>query len=334
MSLPQFARPEFLYLLLLLPVWWLLVWPHGGQGVLFTRSDSARASGSRWGVRATFLLFLPRMLRALAMVAIVVALADPQRTETTQEMGLRGKGMSIVLDLSSSMLAVDMDERRSRISVAKEAAMRFAEGRVHDELSLVGFSGTALTRVPPTTDPNLVVAGVESLEIQLMRDGTDISAAVLTATARLMESERDPRVIVLPTDGAHNGTGVQPLAAARAAAAMDVRVHAISILGVPDTTGPRTLATVALQQRRAQNLRDMETVLEGITDITGGQYFHASSSVQLDSIYSEIDRLEEPVEDVTEHEVRHSLRVWPLLLGMLLLGFDVLLRGSRWSVVP
>jgi hypothetical protein len=95
------------------------------------------------------------------------------------------------------MLAEDMGDRQSRISLAREAAVRFARRRIHDELSLVAFGSEALTRVPPTTDRELIVQGVESLEIQLVRDGTDISCAILTSVSRLLESEREPRVVVL-----------------------------------------------------------------------------------------------------------------------------------------
>jgi Ca-activated chloride channel family protein len=79
---------------------------------------------------------------------------------------------------------------------------------------------------------------------------------------------------------------------------------------------------------------EMRTVLEGIADITGGRYFHASNGESLDSIYREIDRIERPVQEANEFELRFPLRGWFLGLTLLLLGCEALLLGSRWGVIP
>ncbi len=324
----EFVRPDVLYGLLLLPVWALLVWPRAGRGVLFTRGPGhGRRPTATWAP-AVFVLLAPKLLTGAALACLVVALAGPQRVEVVQEQMLEGRGLSLVVDLSSSMLAEDMGERQSRISLAREAAVRFARRREHDELSLVAFGSDAVTRVPPTIDRELIVQGVESLEIQLVRDGTDISGAVLTSIARLLESEREPRVIVLLTDGAHNGPEIPPLVPARAAAAVDVRIHAISILAPEDADVGRAGAIV-----RDRFGAERETVLQGIADITGGQYFRAVSPAALDSIYDEIDRIETPRPRILESEVRHPLAGWLYLVSLGLLAIDALLRGSRWGLV-
>ena len=206
------------------------------------------------------------------------------------------------------------------MDVAREAALDFARGRTLDEITLVGFAGLAVTLVPPTSDANLIVTGVESLEADLVQDGTDISAAVLATVARLQESEPESRVVILLTDGAHNGEDVPPMAAARAAAALGVKVHAISIL-------PPGF-------RQSWISEDMETVLTAISGFTGGRYFTASSAAELESIYREINWIEAPVPILTESEIRHPLRTRLLLLGLVLLGLDVALRASRWALVP
>lgn len=325
----EFTRPELLYVLALIPLWGLLVWPRAGRGILYTRGD-LDARGSRIAsVRSGLMLLAPRLLRVLAVASLIVALAGPIRIETVEELTTEGKGIGLVVDLSSSMLAEDMGDRVSRIEVAREAAVRFTRRRPFDELSLVGFGGEAVTRVPPTTDAELITQGVESLEIQLVRDGTDISGAVLTAIARLLDSEREPRVVVLLTDGAHNGVEMPPLVTARAAAALGVRIHAISVLSADETAlGPNATAG------RRRLARDRETVLEGLAGLTGGRYFRASTASALDSIYSEIDEIEAPVQRLLPRENREADRPWFFLLSLGLLGAELLLRGSRWGVVP
>jgi Ca-activated chloride channel family protein len=323
----ELARPDLLYLLALLPLWGLLLWPRVGRGFLYTRGVLSSRRVLAAGVRSALVLLGPRVLTAAAFVAIVIALAEPQRVEVTHDTIMEGHGIGLVIDLSSSMLAEDMGNGRSRIDIARDAGVRFAKRRVHDELSLVGFGSDALTRMPPTTDRDLIVHGVESLETQLVRDGTDISGAVLAALARLLESEREPRVIVLLTDGAHNGTELPPLVTARAAAALDVRIHAISVLAPEGPTGP---AARILRERFGD---ERETVLMQLAAITGGQYFRATSPEALDSIYGEIDRIEAPEPRVLDNELRHPLAPWLFMIGLGLLAVEALLRGSRWGVV-
>ncbi len=262
------------------------------------------------------------------MACVIVALAGPQRVEVVRETSPEGKGIVLAVDLSTSMLAEDMDGE-SRLNVARRAAVRFAERRPYDELTLVGFGGQAFTRIPPTSDANLIVAGVESLEVELVRNGTDISGAILTSIHRLLESEREARVIILLTDGAHNAAGVLPLATARAAATMGIRIYSISLVSSGEASG-----MVRVVGRQNQNSTDVETVLSGVSALTGGRYFRAGSAFALDSIYLEIDRIEAPTRGVVEFETRQPKRVWFLALALLLMGMMAALRGSRWGVVP
>ena len=323
----EFVRPDLLYVLLLIPAWILLVWPRVGRNVFYTRGDSA-LHRSRRSISSALILVAPRALRAAAIMSLIIALAGPESIETDGEVVTEGGGIGLVVDLSSSMLAEDMGDQSSRISVARDAAVRFARRRPYDELSLVAFGKESLTRVPPTTDPELIAQGVETLEIQLVRDGTDIAGAVLTSVAQLLESDREPRVVVLLTDGAHNGVVMPPLFAARAASAVDVRIHSISVLS-PD--GEISPFSTGLRQRFNE---ERETVLQGLADITGGEYFQATNPAALDSIYQEIDRLEAPVLRMNPSETRQPQRTWFFLLTLTLLGLELLLRGSRWGLVP
>lgn len=321
-----FTHPGLLYLLLLLPVWWVASQPRRG-GVPFSRGDSARGivgpSLRSWAVAA-----LPRMLRSLAVAAGIVALAHPHQIVQVEETTIPGKGVSLAIDISSSMLATDLGDGRQRMDVAREAAVRFAEGRVHDELSLVAFAGEAVTRVPPTTDRNLVVHGVENLDVHLVRDGSDISQAVLASITQLMESTREPRVVVLLSDGAHNGIRVPPLEAARAAQALGIRVHGISILGAEDRA-----RRASARNRRSSVGDDGRTALEGVAALTGGEYFRATTAADVDSIYRVVNEIEASTEEIRVRDEERSRRAALLILALALLGGEALLRGSRWGVV-
>jgi Ca-activated chloride channel family protein len=115
---------------------------------------------------------------------------------------------------------------------------------------------------------------------------------------------------------------------ARAAAAVDVRIHAISVLA-PNNQAVGLAGSIVRDRFGGER----ETVLQGIADITGGRYFRAASPAALDSIYDEIDRLETPRPRPEEREVRHPLAAWLFILSLSLLAVDALLRGSKWGLV-
>ena len=323
----EFERPELLPLLLLALPSALLLGHVAGRGILFSRGEDVRAFSRGSFARSGILRWFPDLLRTATLACVAIALAGPERVDVVREITEVGNGTVLAVDLSSSMLAQDMGGR-SRMDVAREAATRFARRRQLDELALVGFAGQAFTRVPLTTDPELIVQGVESLSVELVTNGTDISSAVIASVNRLLGSEREGRVLVLLTDGAHNAAGVLPIAAARAAAARGVRVHSISLMS------PEQAIQADLDAVRERGEASAETVLFALSAVTGGTYFRATSAAALDSIYREIDRLEAPGPGIVEREERRRLRVWFLASALLLLGCGGLLQGSRLGIVP
>ncbi len=323
----DFARPELLSLLLLALPSVLLLARVAGRGILFSRGEDVRALPSGWFARSGILRWLPDLLRTATLASVSIALAGPERVDVVREITEVGNGTVLAVDLSSSMLAQDMGGR-SRMDVAREAATRFARRRQLDELALVGFAGQAFTRVPLTTDPELIVQGVESLSVELVTNGTDISSAVIASVNRLLKSEREGRVLVLLTDGAHNAAGILPIATARAAAARGIRVHSISLMS------PEQATEADFEAAREGGEASAETVLSALSAVTGGTYFRATSAAALDSIYGEIDRLEAPGPGIVERETRRPLRAWLLASALLLLACGGLLQGSRLGVVP
>src|SRR5262245_34594087 len=133
-----YARPELLVLLFLLPLWALAVRHRWGAGVMYSAGDPSglhhhATSGGR------FFLLLPSLISGATMALLIVALAGPQSIEIVPRTAPRGAGIALAVDLSTSMLAEDM-EGRSRLDVARDAASLFAERRADDELALVAFA--------------------------------------------------------------------------------------------------------------------------------------------------------------------------------------------------
>ena len=156
----DFAYPENFLLLGLIPlmIWWYLK-------KYQQRQPSVKVSTSRaFNVKTAknYLRHVPFILRLLAVVALVVALARPQtRNDQRQTVG---EGIDIVLcmDVSGSMGSRDI--LPSRMEVAKDVAIDFVMGRPVDRIGLVIFSGESFSQVPITTDRNTLIAQIQSLQ--------------------------------------------------------------------------------------------------------------------------------------------------------------------------
>ena len=326
----ELGRPGWLFLLAVIPVWWWWVRPGMTSGLLVARAGdgSIRVHVGLEGVghrgppqRA------PRGGSGLLDRGVGAA---PSRADLRGASNGRG-GIAIAIDLSTSMWADDMAEATTRLEAAKATVMRFVAGR-SDDVGLVTFAGEALTRLPLTHDKFVVERAVEALEIGLLIDGTDIAGAIAAGAALLENSPHDSKVLILVTDGAHNRDGLVPATAARAASMFGIRIYPIAI-GQPRR--PREVAGAMSQPPVVSPVRaGMETVLTQAARMTGGQYFSAGDVAALDSIYSEIDRLETTSDETRTAITSRPLGIWLLLLAMpLILGANGL-RASRWGVLP
>ena len=322
----QLARPEWLVLLALVPLWLWWIRPRRASGLLLASAGAVRLRGSRLWVVVDA---LPRALRAAALACLIVALAHPRLITAHEEPVEGGTGIVVAVDLSTSMWADDMEGSATRLEAAKAAAKRFVAGR-DDAIGLVTFAGEALTRLPLTRDRYLVEHAVDGMEVGLLIDGTDIAGAIAAGAALLDAAPHDSKVLVLVTDGAHNRDGLVPAMAARAAAAVGVRIYPVAI-GRPDPPDPATGAGGASAPTRRQR---METVLTQAARITGGRYFSAADVVALDSIYLEIDRLETTSRETRLTTALVPFRFWLVAGALAMLLGAVGLRASRWAVLP
>lgn len=327
--IPDFARPWALLLLLIVPLWHL--YRHRNRRtLLFSRTGAVAtmtSSFTLWLARA------PGWLRTFAVVALIVAVAGPRTGVSTTETDAEGIAIALVVDISTSMLAEDFHPK-NRLTVAKEQVAEFVRGREYDRIGMVAFAGEALTQVPLTIDYPVLFRSLDQLQTGMLEDGTAIGTAIATAANRLRRTPGASRVMILMTDGENNRGQIDPLTAARAAAAYDIRVYTIGVGS--EGVAPIPIAQGMFGGYQYANLpvHIDEELLTEIAAITDGRYFRATNEEALDSIYGQIDELEK-----TEVEVRTYTDYTPrhlpfLFLGVLLLVAEWTLLASRWGRVP
>lgn len=326
-----FSNPWALLLLLALPLY--RVWQRGRglPAVRFSRAALAARASGRWTER---LARIPGWLRATAFASLVIALAAPRSGASVVNIDAEGIAIVLALDISSSMLAEDFAPQ-NRLRVAKQKVADFVAGRRYDRIGLVAFAGEALTQVPITIDYAVIFEALDQLQAGtgMLDDGTAIGTAIATAANRLRRVPGESRVMIVMTDGENNRGEIDPLTAARAAAAYDIRIYTIGVgsegvAPIPVATGPFGVQYANLPVHLDEEL------LSEIAAVSGGRYFRATHEAALDSIYGQIDRLEKTSVEVSRY-VNYTPRYLPFVLfGALLLLAEWTLRASRFGRVP
>lgn len=308
-----FESPWAFVLLIVFPVWW--IWSRDRKGFRFSRGELAKRAGRR---SRQWLAALPSALRGLAVLALIAALARPQTGVTTEEVEAEGIAIVLVVDISSSMLALDM-QPLDRLEVAKRTVLEFVRNRKYDRIALVAFAGEAVTQVPVTIDYDILERAIRDLRVDLLEDGTAIGTALATAANRLRRAPGSSKVVILLTDGENNRGEVDPVTAARAAAAYDIKTYTVGVgsEGVaPVPIGPGPTGTEYANMR----VRLDEDLLRRIASITGGQYFRATNTRALEGIYRQIDELEKTPVNVRRYvEFSDHFRPFLLVAALLLL---------------
>lgn len=322
----QFAHPEWLWALLLLPVIALIMLIRKSSGEV--RMPNAQGfRGFSWAGIRPFL----SLLSLIAFGCWMIALARPQSTQVSRQIqGGEGIDIMLAVDLSQSMLA--MDFKPNRLEALKKVAIEFVNERVNDRMGLVVYGREAYTSTPLTTDQDILEESLADLEIlQGFSQSTAIGVGLSTALNRLEESDAESKVVILISDGENNSGLIAPETAARVAKEMGIRVYSIGIgstgmVEIPMTIQGRRVVT------RQRGVLD-EALLKQIADETGGRYYRAQTNSELKEIYDEIDRLEKSkVEEIKYTQYDEHFYPWAIL-GLALVGLEFLLKNTLFRSI-
>ncbi|MCB9898348.1 MAG: VWA domain-containing protein [Planctomycetes bacterium] len=314
--------PDMLWLALLVPAAWLLRRWLGAPAIDF--APFARLDGLPSTLRER-LVALPDALTALGLLLVVAALARPvERVPLPLE--IEGLDVLLVLDVSSSMAATDLDPLHTRLALAQDAAERFVEGRPHDRIGLLTFARFPDLRCPPTLDHRALgelLRRTTPVASDGPEDATGIGTALARASSVLSDSDAPSKVVVLLTDGEENVATaltpdeIAPLHAAQLAASLGVRVHVVSV-------GPHA----------ARDATSSDTgQLERVAALTGGRLFEAADARALSAVWASIDALETAPRHAPRFRDADRFEVCAVAALLLLLAARALRHGPL-EVLP
>jgi Ca-activated chloride channel family protein len=272
------------------------------------------------------------VLRVLAIVFLAFALARPQSGRKGQEISSEGIDIVLALDISGSMRAEDF-KPHNRLYVAKQVIKEFIEGRHSDRIGLVVFSKQSFTQCPLTLDYGVLYNFLDKVDFGMIEDGTAIGLAIANAVNRLRESDAKGKVVILLSDGRNNAGEIDPITAAQAAKAMNVKIYTIGAGKPGNAPYPVDDPIFGRRYVYVENEID-ESTLRQIAQITGGEYFRAKDEEGLARIYKQISEMEQTEIKVKEYLQYNELFSNYALAGLLLLVAEIVLANTRYRKIP
>lgn len=281
--------------------------------------QSAHASASDW-VKPSKLVWA-----VVAWSLLILAAAQPQWLDEPVGLPVSGRDLMLAVDLSGSMERADFvigDRRVDRLTATKRVASQFIRRREGDRIGLILFGKQAYIQAPLTFDRETVRTLLNEAVIGLAGKETAIGDAIGLAVKRSrirneqLAEQKDTRqrsVLILLTDGANTAGEVSPRRAAALAAAENLIIYTIGIgadeMQVRSIFGSRTVNPSA----------DLdEAALKAIASTTGGRYFRARDTRELEKIYDLLDELEPIEEESQKFRPTISLYYWPLALATII----------------
>ena len=294
--------------------WWLLPPPAHGRAALRVPAVADFALGGDGAPRPG----QPRRWRQWLAIAgwllLLLAASRPQWLGESTAIAVSGRDLVLAVDLSDSMRMPDFvidGEAVDRLTATKRVASEFIERRRGDRLGLVLFGTRAYLQAPLTFDNRSIAQLLDEAAIGLAGERTAIGDAIGLALKRLEQSAGESRVLILMTDGENTAGEVTPLKAAEIAAQRGLRIYTIGI------GAEEMLQNTLFGTRRIDPSAQLdERTLREIASLTGGEYYRARDSEELESIYRSIDAIE-PLERDRQHlRPLRALFMWPLALAL------------------
>lgn len=283
------------------------------------------------------------VLRGAALLLTVLACARPQLTDD-QERAIEGIDLVLAVDLSGSMYAVDMTEAElyawvnqhgsdppNRFDNARTVLKRFVDQRENDRIGMVIFARDAYLHFPLTLDYAMIQTILDGLHIDMIdASATAIGNAIGVSIRALIDSSARSRAVILITDGKQQGGNLSPEQAAELAREEGILIYSVLV----GRQGPVLMP----QMGRVRGGRPMRYVpenqpvdpelLERISRLTGGSYYHAEDGLALErELNAILDDLEKTrINDLSSVRRRELAPLWALIAALLLLAESLLDR--------
>ena len=341
------AEPQWRFLLIVIPlVIWIRIKGKIDQSALrySTLETIHRTKSGKTGAKT----WIPPVLRYSSVVFLILAICRPQYDRSTETVLSSGVDIVLAIDLSASMLALDMSEsngqERTRLDVVKEVIGDFISKRRHDRIGLVAFLVNPYLVSALTLDKEHLQKNLTRLRVGLTHQtGTNIGSALAEGINRLRTLEAKSKILILLTDGKDEPAPPHsPLIYAEGAKKDKIKVYTIAIGSNSRTRSylfdPSTRDVLRLPNGqeivKVVNYPVDKEILQKIAKATDAKFFEAQNQEGLASIYDEIDQLEKSEVELSVNAIFEELFAWPLGLALALLLLEIILARTLFLRIP
>ena len=270
----------------------------------------------------------PRLLCLwLLWLLVLTAAARPQWQGEAVGLPMSGRDLLLAVDISGSMETPDMKIDNApvqRVDAVKKVVSEFVLKRTGDRLGLVLFGTRAYLQTPLTFDRNTLAQQLDEAKLGFAGEKTSIGDAIALSVKRLQDRDQKSRVIILLTDGANTAGEITPIQGAELAANLGIRVYTVGVGA--DAMEVRTFFSRQIINPSAD--LDEDTLM-AIAKKTGGRYFRARSTDELQGIYAELDKLEPSLGEEAFLRPVTEWFYWPLAVAFIITL--LLTLQSLWS---
>ena len=258
-----------------------------------------------------------KLLAIITWLIFLAAAAKPVWVGDAIALPVKGRDLMMAVDVSGSMQETDMKlkgQEVNRLTMIKYVAGDFIQRRVGDRIGLILFGQQAYLQTPLSFDRKTVNKLLDEAMIGIAGKATAIGDAIGLAVKRVRKTTDNNRILILLTDGQNTAGQISPLKAAELAKSEGLKIYTIGIGA--DEVYRRTI----FGNRRINPSMDLdEKTLTKIANMTGGRYFRARNSKDLENIYKMLDKLEPLAKEDEFYRPTTSLFYLPLSLSLLLL---------------
>lgn len=267
-----------------------------------------------------------------AALMIGLAAAGPQWGTRSVETHGRSLDLVLVLDVSKSMLARDLEP--NRLERQRLFTSRLLRELAGDRIGLVVFAGRAYTLSPLTTDHSALQLYLDALDPGIVSQGGSSLAAAITQGVELVRGEtpaRRQRVLLLASDGEALEEHEAVRTAAARAASLGIIIHTVGIGTTAGAPVPETdPAGYTIGYKRDPDSGETvisrleESLLQHAAQTTGGHYVRSDRAGATAALLDRIRGLERDSAAGATREIPHERFAWFIAIALALIAADTL----------
>jgi len=329
----RFANPYFLYLLILVPFLVAMFVYATYQQKIHLRAFGNPELLKRLMPNVSFIRPQLKFYTLIVVVVlIIVALARPQFGSKLQTTKKKGVEAMIVLDVSNSMMAQDVQP--NRLDRSKLILSKLIDNMADDKIGLIVFAGDAFVQLPITTDNVSAKMFLSSITPNLVpRQGTAIGTALDLAIRSFGANKSEAgRTIIMITDGENHEDDA--IGAAKLAQENGITVNVIG-MGTPEGTPIPVNGTMSFRKDKDGNVvvtKLNEGMCRQIAEAGAGIYVRAdNTNTALKAVSGQIDEMQEgnlETKSYAEYDEKYFIFVW-IALFLLVIEFYVFNRQNK-----